>query len=90
MARSCCGVVRSTFVNDEEGKILKIFPKLNDGSHMDDPKLHQVRAKKILIEQSPIGAKMPAAFADGELVGSEPLNVEVAPGALRVLGARVK
>ncbi len=71
-------------------EVLKIFPKLSDGSHMDDPKLHQVRAKKILIEQSPLGATMPAAFADGELVGSEPLNVEVAPGALRVLGARVK
>ncbi len=69
--------------------ILKIFPKLKDGSHMKDPRLSQVRAKKIRIEQSDVGAAMPAAFADGELVGADPLNVEVAPGVLRLLGAKV-
>jgi len=31
---------------------------------------------------------MPPAFADGELVGGEPLTIEVVPRALRVLGAR--
>jgi len=68
--------------------ILKIFPKLYDGSHIDDPRVRIVKAKEIFISQSHEGARLPVAFADGEMVGAEPLRVRCAPGALRVLGAR--
>lgn len=69
--------------------VLKIFPKLSDGSHIKDPRITVTQVTEVLISQGYHGAKLPAAFADGELVGSEPLKVTVAPKALRVLGARL-
>lgn len=69
--------------------IAKIFPKLKDGSHVSDPRVTIVKVKEVTISQSPLGAKLPAAFADGELVGADPFKVTVAPQALRVLGARL-
>lgn len=72
--------------------IVKIFPKLNDGSHIDDPRVRVVRAKRVRIgpsspDDNP-GAPLPPGSADGELVGAVPLDVRVAPGALRVLGGK--
>jgi len=67
--------------------MLKLLPKLNDGSHLDDPTISVVQATSVDIVHHDVGALLPAAFADGELVGSQPLSVKVAPGALRVLGA---
>lgn len=69
-------------------EILQLFPKLYDGSHIDDPRVRVMPARKVTISQADGGAVMPPAFADGELVGGEPLTIEVAPRALRVLGAR--
>lgn len=68
--------------------IVRIFPKLYDGSHIDDPRVRVLQAHKVTICQAPDGAPMPPAFADGELVGGEPLTIEVVQGALHVLGAR--
>ncbi|PKQ18051.1 MAG: diacylglycerol kinase, partial [Actinobacteria bacterium HGW-Actinobacteria-8] len=68
--------------------ILQMFPKLYDGSHIDDPRVRVMQARKVTISQADGGAAMPPAFADGELVGGEPLTIEVVPQALRVLGAR--
>jgi diacylglycerol kinase (ATP) len=84
--------VLDVVIADEMSKlsIVKIFPKLKDGSHVHDPRIHIVKAKEVTITQWPEGATLPAAFADGELVGSEPLKVTVAPKALRILGARLK
>jgi len=69
-------------------EIAKLFPKLYDGSILSEPKVRVIRAKKITIAQSTGGAQLPPAFGDGELVGGGPLTIEVAPKALRVLGAR--
>ncbi len=69
--------------------ILKLFPKLKDGSHVKDPRITITRVKEVTITQSDEGATLPAAFADGELVGPEPLHVRIAPKALRILGARI-
>jgi diacylglycerol kinase (ATP) len=69
--------------------VLKLFPKLKDGSHVKDPRITITSVKEVTIEQSIDGAKLPAAFADGELVGPAPLHVRIAPRALRVLGARI-
>ncbi len=78
-------------IADEMSKfsVIKIFPKLKDGSHIHDPRIHIVQATEVSISQAPDGATLPAAFADGELVGSEPLKVKIAPKALRILGARI-
>lgn len=67
--------------------MVKLLGMLNDGSHLDDPTISVVQATSVSIAHNPVGAPLPAAFADGELVGSQPLTVKVAPGALRVLGA---
>jgi len=67
--------------------MMRLLPKLNDGSHLGDPRITVAQARTVEIVHDPIGAALPAAFADGELVGSQPLTVRVAPGALRVLGA---
>ncbi len=69
-------------------EIAKLFPKLYDGSILSEPKVRVIRAKKITIAQSTGGAQLPPSFGDGELVGAGPLTIEVAPKALRVLGAR--
>lgn len=69
-------------------EIAKIFPKLSDGSILNEPKVRVIRAKKITISQASGGAQLPPAFGDGELVGAGPLTIEVATKALRVLGAR--
>lgn len=68
--------------------ILKLFPKLYDGSHVDDPRVRIVPAEKIEIFQHDMGATLPPAFADGELLGAEPLKITVAKQALHVLGGR--
>ncbi len=70
--------------------IIKLFPKLKDGSHVSDPRIRIIPAKDVEIAQAPGGAPLPPAFADGELIGAQPLKVSVAKGALRVLGARAK
>jgi diacylglycerol kinase (ATP) len=54
-----------------------------------DPRITITPVKEVTITQTEDGAKLPAAFADGELVGSEPLHIKIAPKALRVLGARI-
>lgn len=68
--------------------IAKIFPKLNDGSHIDDPRVRVIKAKRVRIGPSDEGAPLPPGSADGELIGPVPLDVRVVPGALRVLGAK--
>lgn len=68
--------------------IVKIFPKLYDGSHVLDPRVRVIQATKVEITPHVDGARLPAAFADGELVGQAPMTVKVAAGALRVLGGR--
>lgn len=72
-----------------KARLLRIFPKLKEGTHLDCPEIRVEKVKKVTICQSTDGATLPAAFADGELIGSEPLNVTVAPRALKVLGARI-
>jgi diacylglycerol kinase (ATP) len=69
--------------------IARLMPKLKDGSIIEDPRITVRQVKEVTISQTDDGATLPAAFADGELVGPEPLHVRIAPKALRVLGARI-
>jgi diacylglycerol kinase (ATP) len=60
---------------------LRIFPRVFAGTHVTDPRVRIERAKKVRIE-----ADVPlVAYGDGERIVALPLDVEVVPGALRVL-----
>lgn len=68
------------------GEIVRLFPKLRTGSHLGDPRVRIVKATSVMIAGHDGGARLPVAFADGEMIGAVPLVVDVAPRALRVLG----
>ncbi len=62
-------------------ELLRVFPKIFDGSHVRHKKVRFHRAKKVIIEpemDSPL-------LADGEVFGSTPVTLTVKPGALKVL-----
>jgi diacylglycerol kinase (ATP) len=60
---------------------LRIFPRVFAGTHVTDPRVRIVRAKRVRIEaDTPL-----VAYGDGERIAALPLDVEVVPGALRVL-----
>lgn len=60
---------------------LRIFPRVFKGEHTTDPRVVMKRAKRIRIEAD---AAL-VAYADGERIAPLPLELEVEPGALRVL-----
>jgi len=59
---------------------LRVFPSVFRGEHVSDPRVAIHRAKKVTIDAVDV-----AAYADGERVGPLPIDIEVVPGALRVL-----
>jgi diacylglycerol kinase (ATP) len=59
---------------------MRIFPRVFKGEHLTDPRVTVERAKHIRIE-----AENMVAYADGERIGPLPIDVEVVPGAVRVL-----
>lgn len=61
---------------------LRIFPRVFSGTHLTDPRVAVMRAERIRIEADGV-----VAYADGERVGPLPIDIEVVPGALRVLSA---
>ena len=63
--------------------ILGLVPKIMRGTHAGDPRLRLLRAKSVMIEsETPLLVE-----ADGEIVfeGARRLDIEILPGALRVL-----
>lgn len=65
--------------------IMRIFPRLYRGSHLSHPAVHSQTTTSVIIDASTVGEHPPVAFADGEVIGTVPLRVQVHPGALRVL-----
>jgi diacylglycerol kinase (ATP) len=59
---------------------LRIFPRVFEGTHVTDPRVRIERAKRVRIEAEGI-----VAYGDGERIAALPIDVEVVPGALRVL-----
>jgi diacylglycerol kinase (ATP) len=59
---------------------LRIFPRVFRGEHLTDPRVAVHRAKRVVIDAPGV-----IAFADGERVGPLPIDIELVPGALRVL-----
>jgi diacylglycerol kinase (ATP) len=62
-------------------RLLRLFPKVYGGTHVGLREVEYFRAQRLRIE-SESGL---AVHADGELVGRTPMDVSVAPGALRVI-----
>jgi diacylglycerol kinase (ATP) len=62
---------------------LRIFPRVFKGTHVSHPKVSIERARRIRIEAEGI-----VAYGDGERFAALPIDVEVVPGALRVLAPR--
>lgn len=59
---------------------LRIFPRVFQGTHVSHPNVTIERAKRVRIEAEGI-----VAYGDGERIAPLPIDVEVVPGALRVL-----
>jgi diacylglycerol kinase (ATP) len=60
--------------------LLRSYPKLFKGTHVDHPDYRHRHARTVTIAAPGV-----TAYADGERIGALPLTVEVAPLALRVL-----
>lgn len=59
---------------------LRIFPRVFTGEHVTDPRVTIHRVKTVRIESDGV-----VAYADGERIAKLPLDIEVLPGALRLL-----
>ena len=59
---------------------MRIFPRVFKGTHVTDARVSITRAKKVRLEADDV-----AAYGDGERIGKLPIDVEVVPGAVRVL-----
>lgn len=66
--------------------LLRVLPRLFRGTHVHHPAVQVRRARSVVVEPAPRhGAVPPVAFADGEPMGSLPLQCDVHPGAVGVL-----
>lgn len=61
-------------------QFLRLFPSVFKGTHLGDPRVAIHRAKTVRIEAAGV-----VAYADGERLGAMPVDIEIVPGALRVL-----
>ena len=59
---------------------LRLFPKVFSGRHVGLPIVRMERARRIRIEAPGI-----VVYGDGERIGPTPVDIELVPGALRVL-----
>jgi diacylglycerol kinase (ATP) len=62
-------------------EFVRVFPRVFSGRHVDHPGVHLHRAARVRVWADGI-----VGYADGERVGPLPLDCEVVPGALRLLG----
>ena len=60
--------------------LLKVFPKVFTGGHVTHPAVEFVSGSRFTLDSGNL-----PAYADGEFVGNSPIDVWIAPGALRVL-----
>ncbi len=59
---------------------MRIFPRVFSGTHTTHPKVQMETARRIRIEADGL-----VAYGDGERIAPLPIEVEIVPGALRVL-----
>ncbi|CAN5240077.1 diacylglycerol kinase [soil metagenome] len=61
---------------------LRIFPRVFAGEHLSDRRVTVHRVKTVRIESEGV-----VAYADGERIAALPIDIEIVPGALRLLVA---
>lgn len=61
----------------------RLFPQLLRGEHVHAPDVMVLRATRVRLESA--GERPVELFGDGEFLGTAPVDVEVVPGALRLL-----
>ncbi|NEE31964.1 sphingosine kinase, partial [Streptomyces sp. SID7982] len=61
-------------------ELLKVFPKVYKGTHLDHPAVTVHRVSSIELVAAGV-----TAYADGEPLGALPLTATCVPGAVRVL-----
>jgi diacylglycerol kinase (ATP) len=66
-------------------QFLRIFPKVFAGTHIADPRVKIIKAKKIRLEAEEV-----VAYTDGERFAPLPIDIEVRPGALLVFAPPVQ
>jgi diacylglycerol kinase (ATP) len=65
-------------------RFLRLFPLAARGEHLDLPQVSSRRARRVVVDaDQPI-----VAYADGERIAALPVEIEIVPGALRVLAPR--
>lgn len=62
-------------------ELLKTFPKVFRGTHIDHPAVHVSRLERLTIS----GGQTQEVLLDGEVVSAVPRGVEVVPGAVRLV-----
>jgi diacylglycerol kinase (ATP) len=60
--------------------VLKLFPKIYSGRHIEHDLVHTYKAQEISIE-----SHESVIYADGERVGAPPVHIKVMPAAARIL-----
>lgn len=76
------GLFDITVVGDcSRATLLKVFPRVYKGTHLDHPVVTVHRAKKVELAAEGI-----TGYADGEPLGSLPLTVECVPRAALIVG----
>jgi len=63
---------------------MRIFPTVFKGEHVKDPRVEVHKVKKVRIEAAGV-----VGYADGDRFASLPIDIEVRPGALKVLAPPV-
>jgi len=64
----------------------KLFPMMmSGGKHAGSSDVRIIRCRAVDIHPGQNAVRLPAAYADGEYLGTLPLRAELVPGALRVL-----
>lgn len=63
---------------------MRIFPKVFQGDHVKDPRVHIHQVKHVRIEAAGV-----VGYADGDRFAPLPIDIEVRPGALKVLAPPV-
>jgi len=67
-------------------ELLKVFPKVFKGNHVNHPAVEFLRCREIQLEAVSASHGPMPCFADGEAMGHSPLKISMHDGALRVLG----
>ncbi len=80
-ARLDDGLLHVTWVDAAPRRtILRVFPQIFRGRHVDHPMVHTLTAREIVVD-----APTAVAYTDGERVGRASLTISAVPQALRVL-----